>query len=613
MGDDEKKFTDVFKSLGKYAEVVGSAFLSNFRTTDISKQIQEYENKAIAATKAFGLGRDNIVELKKSMADAVVSVTQLGGGLDDVATLALDVGKALNRNITLTSDSYAKLYATAQVTGVQNATLINGFKDAGFSVYQVSQNMQKVVDTARESGINVKTVSSEVMSNMGLMDKYNFAGGVEGLAKMATQATNLRITVKDIQNTMSKTFEPESAIEMAAALQRLGMAQSDLLDPLRLMDLAQNDPAELQNQMAEMSKTFVEFNEKTKSFQIAPGAKRQLQEVAQALGMQPEAFAKMAKSAAEMDDKLKKISFPDTFTEEQRKFVANMAEMGEGGEYMLRLDGKDMGIDKAMKLFQEQPETYKKFLEDSKPKSMEDIAKGQLTVSESVLANVKSIANRVGAAVASSDTQEMANKANIELSQVIPKLVSGERLQIPTIRETGDKIGQDLLEGIKKGDLVGSLTKAESEGKKWSDAALGDVISGANTALSDLGKSTNPLIGVMTTLATKTGEFVAKQEGLEKEFTTLTETVKATNNNLKTSTETTAAKKEIEKVVEIPKTGANSSGEINFSKPLKMELSVTGLQSPAEEQMLLNWIKGGKLDQALVEAIKRGEIELVKK
>ena len=44
-----------------------------------------------------------------------------------------------------------------------------------------------------------------------------------------------------------------------------------------------------------------------------------------------------------------------------------------------------------------------------------------------------------------------------------------------------------------------------------------------------------------------------------------------------------------------------------------MELSVTGLQSSTEEQMFLNWIKGGKLDQALVEAIKRGEIELVKK
>ena len=38
---------------------------------------------------------------------------------------------------------------------------------------------------------------------------------------------------------------------MAAAMQRLGVAQSDLLDPLRLMDLSANDPTELQNQIVQ--------------------------------------------------------------------------------------------------------------------------------------------------------------------------------------------------------------------------------------------------------------------------------------------------------------------------------------------------------------------------
>ena len=327
---DDKNFDDIFKAFGKYAETIAGQFATNFMASQIDKTIKEYETSAVNVLKSFGAGRDRIVELKASMADAVTSVKLMGGELSDVASIAQEVGVATNRNIILTSQSYEKLYATTKVTGIGMRELTTNFKDAGFSVYQIGQNMEKVVNTANAQGINAKTVSSQVVANMGLMDKYNFAGGVEGLAKMVTQATSLRISVRDIAGAMQKAFNPESAIDMAARLQSLGMAQSDLLDPLRLMDLAQNDPAELQNQIAEMSKSFVEFNEQTKSFQIAPGAKRQLQEVADALGMQPEAFAKMAKSAAEMDDKLQKIRFPDNFTEDQKKFVANMAEMGEG-------------------------------------------------------------------------------------------------------------------------------------------------------------------------------------------------------------------------------------------------------------------------------------------
>ena len=403
--EDDKKMNDFFSAFGKYAETVAKQFATNFMGSEIEKTIKTYEEKAVSVLKSFGTGRDRIVELKASMADAVVSVTQLGGGLEDIATIAAAAGQATRTNLILTSDVYSKLYATQEATGQQVGVLTTKFVEAGFSISSINSNMQKVVDTARASGVNAQMVSGEVLKNMGLMDKYNFAGGVEGLAKMVTQATNLRITVQDISATMSKAFEPDSAIEMAAALQRLGVAQGELLDPLRLMDLAQNDPAELQNQIAEMSKSFVDFNEKTKQFEIAPGAKRQLQEVATALGMQPEAFAKMAKAAAEMDDKLQKISFPDTFSEDQKKFVANMAQMGEGGEYMLRVDNKDLKLDEAMKLFQEQPQLMDKFMKEQKPKSMEDIAKEQLTTSQRMAANIAATFRLVFLVIAASQSE----------------------------------------------------------------------------------------------------------------------------------------------------------------------------------------------------------------
>jgi hypothetical protein len=623
--EENKNFDDIFKAFGKYAETIATQFATNFMASSIDQTIKEYERSAVNVLKSFGTGRDRIVELKASMADAVTSVKLMGGELSNVAQIAQDIGSALNRNMILTSESYSKLYAATEVTGVGVKTLANSFKDAGFSVYQISQNMEKVVNTARAQGINAQVVSQQVVQNMGLMDKYNFAGGVEGLAKMVTQATSLRISVSDIANTMQKAFEPESAIEMAAALQRLGMAQGDLLDPLRLMDLAQNDPAELQNQIAEMSKTFVEFNEQTKSFQIAPGAKRQLQEVAGALGMQPEAFAKMAKAAAEMDDKLQKISFPDAFSEDQKKFIANMAEMGEGGEYMLRVDNKDLGIDEAMKLFQEQPAVYEKFIKESKPKSMEELAKEQLTTTERMAANVNSIANRMGAAVASSETQEQANQASIQLTEALPKILGGENLQVKGMRDAGDKIAQDIIKGVQSGDIMGGLSKAEKGTEDYFKGAFGQAVDGAKLAFDDLGKSSNPLINIMGTLTTKVGELVAKSENLGESFFKTSETVKKTSGTLDgtaaqakattvtaTAAATTTATTEKSKELTPPKGPETTTTDVKFTAPLEIKLSFTGLPTNITEAEIRKMIDEGKFSQEIAKAIAEAEKQKTK-
>jgi hypothetical protein len=622
MGDEGKKFEGLFKAFGDYGKAIATAFLSNFDTTEIGNQIKLYEEKAVNVVKSFGTGRDKIVEMKASMADAVVSVTQLGGGLGDVANIAESVGKNLNRNIILTKESYKDLYATAQVTGVQYDTLIPKFKDAGFSVYQISENMKKVVDTATASGVNAQKVSSLVVSNMSLMDKYNFAGGVEGLAKMATQAVNLRISTDQIERVMSKAFEPDQAIEMTAALQRLGVAQSDLLDPLRLMDLAQNDPAELQNQIVEMSKSFVEFVEKSKSFQIVPGAKRQLQEVATAMGMSASELAKMAKGAAELEDKMNKIHFPgDMFTEEQKTMIANMAEMGPGGEYTLRMDGKDLKLDEAMiKMQSMDEESRNKFLADSKPKTMEEMAKQQLTLTERGTKAIVALANRFGAAQASTQTQEMAMQAQLQITESIAKFMGGgEKLQVPAIRQTTENIEQGLIKGVQSGDVLGSLGRAKDEGRKYLGEAFDDIIVSGADALKGLGESTNPLINIMTNLGSQALNAITSHEKLNGTFGTLNTTIDNTNKKLAgtnpiitaSALPTTTENKDVKNTLDNKTTPETSSSEVKFN-PLEIKLTISGLLPGMSEEQIKQIIIEGKLNEVLYNAIKDAEKTKVK-
>jgi hypothetical protein len=97
------------------------------------------------------------------------------------------------------------------------------------------------------------------------MNLYNFEGGIKGLAKMAATSERLGLSMQTVFNQADKIMNPEGAIEMSAALQRLGVTSSGLLDPLRAMDLAQNDPEQLQKEMVNLGKEFTRFNEKNRS------------------------------------------------------------------------------------------------------------------------------------------------------------------------------------------------------------------------------------------------------------------------------------------------------------------------------------------------------------
>jgi len=206
-----------------------------------------------------------------------------------------------------------------------------------------------VVDIARSMGVNVEEVSRQVSNNIGLLDKYGFENGVQGLAKMAANAALMRVDVSSISGMLEKAFEPEGAITMAATLQRLGAQQADLLNPLRLMDLSQNNPEEMLKVLADDVQRYVQQAEDGQ-FKISDYGRRVMREYEKATGVNYEQLVKMAKSTAEIQDKMGKIAFPTKFnlSEEQQKMIASMAEM-KGGEYKISMtDEKGEKVEKSI-------------------------------------------------------------------------------------------------------------------------------------------------------------------------------------------------------------------------------------------------------------------------
>jgi hypothetical protein len=120
------------------------------------------------------------------------------------------------------------------------------------------------------------------------------------------------------------------------------------------------------------------MNEKGQ-FEILPGAKRQMREIEKSLGLAPGHLAKMALGSAELEEKMSKIRFPEIATEEQKKMLANISEMKDG-KVMIDVGGKQVELSEAMAGKNKQQ--IDALIEASKPKSVEELAKGQLNALE---------------------------------------------------------------------------------------------------------------------------------------------------------------------------------------------------------------------------------------
>jgi len=357
-----------------------------------SQVFEDMDKYATSVQQSFGLSKARIDEFKTTIADAGPELAKLGISEDQFATNLTSVMKGLGTAASVGKEAVVELSAAAQLTGENIETLAASFRDVGVSIYDVGDQMKEVADYARSVGVSVAGVSGKVVANLGEMNMYNFETGVKGLAKMAATSERLGISMEHVFQQAENLMNPEKAIDMSAALQRLGVTSSGLLDPLRAMDMAQNDPEALQKEMVNLGKEFTTFNEKTGKMEILPGAKRRMREVADAVGMTGKEFAAMALKSADFEMKLKQIKMPNfAGDDETKELIASMAQM-KNGVATVQVRNAETGVTTEKKVEELTPDDIKQLqrANEESSKSIEEIAMNQLDQTTQILNYLKS-------------------------------------------------------------------------------------------------------------------------------------------------------------------------------------------------------------------------------
>jgi hypothetical protein len=439
----------------------------NFDIDAVRKGLDKLSGQILST---FTQGRQRVTEFQQSITDVLPQVRAFGVDLPNLGKQIEGIAISSRRNVIETTENTRELVAAYKLLNINAGELSTAFMNVGVGIGEMGESLEDSINYVRSIGANAKQVMKDVTDNMAQMNRFQFEGGVQGLTKMAAQASLLRFDMKQTFELAEKVISPEGAIEVASAFQRLGVAAGNLVDPFALMNASINDPGELQDSLVDVAKQFTYFDEKTKTFKINPQGVLTLREIQQQTNVSAAEMSKLGLAAAELDERLSQISPSLAFeNEEDKQYLANIGRMGEGGEYEVKIKGQEDYV----KLGELNQEQLDELIDEQKngPKTLEDLAKAQLSIDElssSYLASINY--SLLGGVLTDKNIRNIIEGARTGVDVV------GEATTGQLTTEKGKNKIREISEG-KTGDIANSK---EIQAK----IASGDIMG----AMAELGK-----------------------------------------------------------------------------------------------------------------------------
>lgn len=422
MGPDDKKKSslgDALDEIPKGLNKTVDAFVEAAKKLNdtVGDLFFGLDAKASEVVGILGQSRNYAEGIRQSIADAVPELATIAkdgkdfeAALEAAANAQKDITKSLQTNLLLTSRQMIDVATVSQAYSISSQELgqfVERFVTAGQSINNFPDALEKSANYARSMGVNVDATMEYISKNLERMNEFGFKDGVEGLGRMAARMAAMRIDMNQIYNFADKVFDPENAISMVAGFQRMGVAVGDLADPFRLMYLASEDVEELEKQIGKAVEKFSMFDEKTKTFKIAPYAKRDLRELSQMMGYNYEDLVKISQQAERFRivGRDLKIGGVD---EETKQFLANVAQYDEkkgGFAVKLNMQGDTKLVSQINK------EDIASIKEANRELSPKEIARASLTAVESIRNDVRAIRASVFAPIAGSRTMSSIAEA----------------------------------------------------------------------------------------------------------------------------------------------------------------------------------------------------------
>ncbi len=471
------------------------------------ERVADFENAIMGLSSTFGGGRAFAQTLRDSFAKAEVDIKMMGGTYKDMVDIQQAANEAMGSAAIITAEGQKQLFASISlVEGGMNITkenaksLIENFTKAGFSVYNIGQEVNKIFNTAKETGANVKLVFDEVEKNMSKLNLFNFKNGVEGMTKMAAQSQMLRVTMQETLDFAEQLYDPEKAVEVASTFQRLGLGS--MTNVYELQDMARSDPKKLQEMLASEFTRFVEIDAQTGERRINAMGQEVIRVLSKEVpGLKTDYIVQSGLAMAEFQDKVKKIELPDFAQDESLKnLIYAQAKLGEKGtdmegKYIINVGGeaKDISTLKDEDLKRVRAEL------DAQARPNADVIEAQRSSQHELLQlnnSIKALHNFYPSLLASNKTvnEGLSKLGGIMLRNFKEKVMTGP---VFGLEKTTTESGGERMD----------VTKRMGEVNTISDVFLNTMTSSVSTLFAEVLSGT-PVVDALKDLQAKLGNAI---------------------------------------------------------------------------------------------------------
>lgn len=308
-------FLDIQKEIGNLSADLG---LSVYQTDLLYNNIREI---GVSALK-FGVTFKEALGFMRSFSE----ITGLNRVFlaDEVKQLS-----AVAKSTGLGVEQAGKMYANMELVGMSTEAFHTYVENTRKSAVGLNLNITKVLNT----------VNTLLPAFRGL----NFKDGMTGLTRLVEKAQGLRFELTNMRSLANKIFNPEGAIELAAKLRVLGGGFAEMGDAFSLMLKGQTDPEGLMDDITR-AVSGLAIKGQDGLFTIPPVQQALLREFAEATGENVDNLINASTQMAKQADVISKIKGGSMLPEKDKALIANLAEMGDNGKYMIRIDAKGTKI-----------------------------------------------------------------------------------------------------------------------------------------------------------------------------------------------------------------------------------------------------------------------------
>lgn len=406
--DDKEMYriNDILDIINKKGETTGGLMGMAERAigdigSAIATQLSQEAQLRTDINEKVGMQGELSKGLREEMVAAYPSVLRLGYGIDQLSNMMTNMMSESGRFNLISQGTIQQAAETARsfVGDLSEMGRVFGqFEKVGLGASDATKAIDKAGKSSLSLGLNSKKTTQDLRDNLGKLNEFGFANGVQGLNRMVQKSNEFRISMDSVYQVAEKVFSPEGALELSANLSVLGGAMGDFGDPIKLMYMATNNVEGLQDALIGAAGSLTTYNQEQGRFEITGVNLRKAKAMASELGISYQELAKGAIAASERTAAASALMTSGLVMEDkEREFLTNLSQMKDGKmvievpkSLMSELGGQTEVI--LEDLTNAQKTTLLANQKAFEKMSTEDIARGQLSATENIQRDVAFLA-----------------------------------------------------------------------------------------------------------------------------------------------------------------------------------------------------------------------------